>query len=252
MADGDIKLDGSTVIAEGNWLLVKCLDIKLDSPDRRSQSGGERRALVHGFNDELVVNYADDYPGGVTIRGEIHIPGKIKQNHVRLEAHDLHLDHPDRRSTSGGSRRALVHGFSDELVLNWAKDYPSGTAVHGNFEVQKGGTLQLKNNNNDTIIRADQWGNLRLGGGGQDGDIMLWDGDGNELIHIDTQYNKIDFKDTSGAVKVRIDTDHFVESDWPAWSGESSPSRLDLIQEIRRMKEELLTLRAEVDALSPP
>ncbi len=249
MADADIKLDGATAIVEGNWLLIKCWDIKLDSPDRRSQTGGERRALVHGFNDELVVNYGDDYPGGVTIRGEIHIPGKIKQNHVRLEGHDLHLDHPDRRSTSGGDRRALVHGFNDELVLNWNKDYPGGTVIHGNLEIQKGGTLELKNNNNDTIIKADKWGNLQLGGGGQDGDIFLRDKDGNEIIRIDTQYNKIDFKDTTGNVKVRIDSNHFTESEWPAWPEQSSPSRLDLIKELRRMKEEILTLRAEVNEL---
>lgn len=248
MPDGDFKLDGATAIVEGNWLSVKCWDIKLDSPDRRHSEGGERRALVHGFNDELVINYGDDYPGGVTIHGEIHIPGKIKQDHVRLEAHDLHLNHPDRRS-NGGERRALVHGFNDELVLNWAKDYPGGTVVHGNVEV-KNGTLCIKNNANQTIIEANQAGNITLGGNGQAGDIILLDRDGHPLIHIDTQNKKIDFKDTSGVVKVRIDCDHFIASSWPAWPGGSAPTRLDLINELRRMKEEILTLRAEVDALS--
>jgi len=249
MLNADIKLDGATAIVEGNWLLVKCWDIKLDSPDRRSTQKGERRALVHGFKDELVVNFNNDYPGGVTIRGEIHIPEKIKQNHLRLESHDLHLDHPDRRSTTGGERRALVHGFNDELVLNWAKDYPGGTVVHGNLEVQKGGEFQLKNSNNDLIISANQWGNLSLGGNGQDGDIILKDKDGKALIHVDTQYKKIDFKDTDGAVKVQINTDQFTESDWPTWAGETVVPQLDLIREIRRMKEEILTLRAEVDEL---
>ena len=73
----------------------------------------ERRALVHGFNDELVVNFAGDYPGGVTIRGAISIPGKIKQNHLRLESHDLHLNHPDRRSGASGERSCTAS------TMNW-------------------------------------------------------------------------------------------------------------------------------------
>jgi|GEM_PF-1976738 len=314
MADADVKLDGRTAIVEGSWLLVKCWDIKLDADDRRKQSGGHRRALVHGFNDELVVNWADDYPGGVTIagdvripgkikqnhvrlestdlhidhparrkqsggyrralvhgfndelvvnwaddypggitiRGDVRIPGKVKQNHVRLESTDLHIDHPDRRKQSGGYRRAVVHGFNDELVLNYAKDYPGGTVIQGNFEVQKGGTVTLKNQNGDVVIRADRYGNLQLGGGGQDGDITLKDGNGKAIIRLDAQNDRIDFREPGGSVRVRVDSDHFTEADWPAWPDGTSPSRLDLIKELRRMKEEILTLRTQVDELMAP
>lgn len=249
MANGDIKLDGSTTIVEGNYLLVKCTDIKLDSSDRRSNTSGHRRALVHGFSDELVINYGDDYPGGVTIRGEIQIPGKIKQGHLRCESHDLHLDHPDRRTSTSGARRAMVHGFDDELALNYNKDYPGGTVVHGNLDVKKNGTFRLINSNNEVIAQLDRWGNLALGGGNQDGDIILKDGNGNEIIRIDTQYNRIDFKNTDGSVKVRIDKDDFTDSPWPSLEGDSVPSQLDLIKEMRRMKEEIVTLRSQVDTL---
>jgi hypothetical protein len=249
MPDADVKLENAEAVVEGNWLKVECWDIKLDAADRRSRPTGERRALVHGSNDELVVNYADDYPGGVTIGGEIHIPGRIKENKLHLEGTDLILDHPDRRSARRGERRALVHGFNDELILNYSDDYPGGTVVHGDFEVQRGGTFRLKNSEGQTIIQAGRLGNLSLGGNGQDGAIILRDADGNDLIKIDTQYKRIDFKDTGATVRVRIDCDDFTVSSWPQWPGAAVASRLDLISELRRMKEEILTLRSQVDDL---
>ncbi len=252
MADADVKLDGADAIVEGNWLTAKCLDIKLDAAARRSSNSGERRALVHGFNDELVVNYNSDYPGGATINGEVRIPDKIKQNHVRLESTDLHINHPDRRSTPSGDRRAVVHGFNDELVLNFNKDYPGGVAVHGHLNVQKSGSVRLYNNSGDKVAELDRYGNLTIGGNGADGDIMCKDGQGRELIRLDTEHKRIDFKDTSGDVKVRIDTDHFSTASWPTLPGESAPSRLDLLTEIKKLKEEVVALRNEVNALSTP
>ena len=301
MANADIKLEDGTVIVEGNWLLVKCW--------------------------------------------------KIKQDHVRLEAHDLHLDHPNRRKTQGGDRRALVHGFNDELVINWNGDYPGNVVVHKDLKIAKGGKLVIEDDKGNTVAKIDRWGNfeaggngeqdgdvllndkngnriihigagegkieikdtsgntvakidrwgnfeaggngevdgdvllndkngnriihigadegkieikdtsgntvakmdkfgdLYLGGGGRDGDIILKDGNGNVLIRIDTQYKRIDFKDPSGSVKMRICTDDFTEATWPAWPEESSPSQLDLIKELRRMKEEILALRERVEEL---
>jgi len=251
MADADLTLDGANAIVDGNWLLVRCLDIKLDAATRRSTTTGERRALVHGFSDELVVNYNSDYPGGVTIRGNVKFTDKIKQDHLRLESHDLHLNHPDRRSTPSGDRRALVHGFNDELVLNWAKDYPGGVAVHGNLEVQKSGTFKLRNNAGNVVVQANSNGNIELGGNGTDGDLMCKNSSGTTIIYLDAENNSITFHNTSGSVKVRIDSDHFNSASWPAWPGEAAPSSLDLISEVRRLKEEVLALRTELDALTP-
>lgn len=251
MPNADVTLDGGNCIIDGNWLLVHCLDLKLDAPSRRSSASGERRALVHGFNDELVVNFADDYPGGVTIRGEIRIPEKIKQNHLMLESHDLHLDHPDRRSSTSGSRRALVHGFNDELVLDWAKDYPGGVVSHGNFEIQKSSTLRMRNNGGDVTAILDNSGNLYLGGNGTDGDIICRNEDGNTIFHLNSQLRRMEVRDDGGSIRVRLDADEFTDSEWPAWPDESVPTRLDLIAEIRRLKEELIALREQVDALSP-
>ena len=67
----DIKLDqqgGNWLVAESQVLKSTASDLMLDAPARRR--GGpspHRRALVHDFNDGLTLNYAGDYPAGVTI-----------------------------------------------------------------------------------------------------------------------------------------------------------------------------------------
>ncbi|MBA4159861.1 MAG: hypothetical protein H0X65_20690 [Gemmatimonadetes bacterium] len=139
----DIKFDGERVIVEGSVLSSQTLDIELDHPGRRSTRAGRRRALVHDFQDGLTLNWAEDYPGGVTLQGVVKIPrelqlGLVSGTHLRARHHDLHLDHPARRSTSTGNRRALVHDFQDGLTLNWAEDYPGGVTIRGSVNVPQG------------------------------------------------------------------------------------------------------------------
>lgn len=69
----DIKLDETSAVVEGTALVSKTWDIMLDAPDRRQRAEGVRRALVHDFNDGLTLNFAEDYPGGVTISGKTHL-----------------------------------------------------------------------------------------------------------------------------------------------------------------------------------
>jgi hypothetical protein len=86
MPDSDVKLVPGQVVAEA-W------DLCLDSKDRRKSSTQFRRALVHDFSDGLTVNYAGDYPGGVTIQGFVTIPDHLEvpgsttlAGNVRLES----------------------------------------------------------------------------------------------------------------------------------------------------------------------
>lgn len=69
----DIHLDGNWLVLEGNWTRVRSLDLMLDAPSRRQNPQGHRRALVHDHQDGLTINYAEDYPGGVTIQGKVHL-----------------------------------------------------------------------------------------------------------------------------------------------------------------------------------
>lgn len=65
----DIKLDGNWLVFEGQWTRVRSWDLMLDAEDRRSDSSGWRRALVHNHEDGLTINYSSDYPAGVKIEG---------------------------------------------------------------------------------------------------------------------------------------------------------------------------------------
>lgn len=85
--DADIKLDGATVTIEGDTLAVRGTDLVLDNADRRKMHDWKpapdrnprapRRALVHDGNDGLTLNFGRDYPGGVSIEGEVHVPGPL-------------------------------------------------------------------------------------------------------------------------------------------------------------------------------
>ena len=77
----DIKLDqqgGNWLIIEGHVLKITASDLMIDSPGRRH--GGPspfRRALVHDFQDGLTINFNSDYPGGVTVTGNLVVTGEI-------------------------------------------------------------------------------------------------------------------------------------------------------------------------------
>ena len=52
-------------------------DLKIDHKPRRKNKTPHRRALVHDFKDGLTLNWAKDYPGGVTIKGNVNVPDKL-------------------------------------------------------------------------------------------------------------------------------------------------------------------------------
>jgi hypothetical protein len=54
---------------------------------------------------------------------------------VKSTGADFVMDSAARRSTEGGTRRALVHDQSDGLTINFNGDYPGGVTAHGNMTV---------------------------------------------------------------------------------------------------------------------
>ncbi|MFI5530265.1 hypothetical protein ACIA8O_17135 [Kitasatospora sp. NPDC051853] len=59
--DGWVTIEAAVVNAQAS-------DLILEQKAYRTQEGGPfRRALVHGENDGLTINFSRDYPGGVTI-----------------------------------------------------------------------------------------------------------------------------------------------------------------------------------------
>ena len=87
---GGVKICGDVTLPSGNvtlpngklnvkeGLTVQGWDLRLDAPDRRKNQTPFRRALVHDSNDGLTLNWGTDYPGGVTICGDVALPsGKL-------------------------------------------------------------------------------------------------------------------------------------------------------------------------------
>ena len=55
----------------------------LDSPLRRQPgSGPRRRALVHDAQDGLTINFDGDYPGGVTVVGNLVVTGHVQAGSI--------------------------------------------------------------------------------------------------------------------------------------------------------------------------
>jgi hypothetical protein len=79
----DIVLDATEQVAIlCDNLKVQGHDFLLDSPSRRQapKPVGFRRALVHDQNDGLTINFAKDYPGGVTISGVRSLEFEIRHD----------------------------------------------------------------------------------------------------------------------------------------------------------------------------
>lgn len=134
----DITFEGDFVNVHGTWLRSFTLDFMLDAPSRRTSPDGFRRALVHDFGDCLTVNYGRDYPGGVVVNDTRTIRGfrggdwvDVESRVVQIKGSDLMLDTAARRRNRTPFRRALVHGYNDELVINYNRDYPGGVTIMG-------------------------------------------------------------------------------------------------------------------------
>lgn len=66
--------NGDWVNVASRIVQVQGTDLMLDHPGRRANRTAYRRALVHGWNDTLTLNYNRDYPGGVLIEGPVRMP----------------------------------------------------------------------------------------------------------------------------------------------------------------------------------
>jgi hypothetical protein len=87
----DIKLDqngGNWVVVEGGVLKTTATDLILDAPARRrgGPTSQHRRALVHDPQDGLTINFAGDYPGGVTVVGNLAVTGDVKVGNASMAA----------------------------------------------------------------------------------------------------------------------------------------------------------------------
>jgi len=64
---------------------------------------------------------------------------------LKAEASDFMLDSPQRRKSTGGMRRALVHDQSDGLTVNFNGDFPGGVTLMKVVEISpRGAALAVR------------------------------------------------------------------------------------------------------------
>jgi hypothetical protein len=60
---------------------------------------------------------------------------KVTGEALDCDVPDFVLDHRERRRSTRGRRRALVHDPQDGLTVNWNSDYPDGVKLFGPLRV---------------------------------------------------------------------------------------------------------------------
>ncbi|WP_010246698.1 hypothetical protein [Acetivibrio cellulolyticus] len=151
--------DGITV--QARVLNCQGTDIQLDCKERHAfdangnRIAGQRRALVHDFDDSLVINYGHDYPRGVKIKAVDLLEGNpsatehadsitVKARVLNCKGTDIILDCIERHPLDNngkrieGQRRALVHDTDDNLTLNYLNDYTGGVKINGEVSFPSG------------------------------------------------------------------------------------------------------------------
>lgn len=78
--DPNLEIEADNIVRiRGKLLISETWDIHLDASDRRGDAQGSRyrRALVHNPDDGLTINWANDYPSGVTVEGPTKMNGSV-------------------------------------------------------------------------------------------------------------------------------------------------------------------------------
>ena len=122
---------------------------------------------------KLVINYAGDYTGGVEVQSALSVVGDITgsgnvyaltyrvdgiaslgitygpttlyvgnsaypiniDGTVNIKGNDLRLSKGDTSRGDSGESRALVHGFSNQLIVNFGADFAGGVQVQSQLDV---------------------------------------------------------------------------------------------------------------------
>lgn len=83
------QVDGSFLELEARVVKAIASDFMLDEPSRRRGGGSHRRAMVHNQNDGLTLNFNGDYPGGVTVIGDLTVTGELSLDDLQSALADI-------------------------------------------------------------------------------------------------------------------------------------------------------------------
>lgn len=151
----DLKLGGPDgddgwLIAEGAVFKTTASDVMIDNPARRKNEAPFRRAFVHDFEDGLTINFAGDYPGGVTINRAKLDGAMITKSRIN-----------DSRLDDATLKRPMLQGATLNLRIV-ERDADAGLPAEGN----PGDVLVLFETSAlpEFIPRTSLWVCVRTGG----------------------------------------------------------------------------------------
>lgn len=163
---GGVRIDSGATLSGS--LVVKGNDLELHGGADRGDGG---RAFTHWLGDKLVLNFDNDFAGGVGIDGDVLIERNltIAGDYLRLFGNDLLIAGDSNRGDGG---RALVHTGGDVLGVNHQGDFAGGVHIAGPLVISGATTI----NNNDLIFAGNDfkmYGSANRGDGGR------------ALVHLD-------------------------------------------------------------------
>lgn len=127
----DIILKDNEIHMNGWRLVVNGADLIIDAgPTRRGQNLGMRRAVVHGPNDTLVINWSNDYTNGVVVHSAL----KVRDS---LQARVLEADNTVKVGN------AVVAQSANNRVVLGDENSPSAIEVQGRG-LQINGALHVR------------------------------------------------------------------------------------------------------------
>jgi len=115
------QVDGTFLELEARVVKAIASDFMLDQPSRRKGGGPHRRALVHDQNDGLTINFNGDYPGGVTVMGELVVAGVALSGAInRLQSALIDINSADvRLATLEQTVSSLVTLAGASVIPSW-------------------------------------------------------------------------------------------------------------------------------------
>lgn len=157
---GGVRIDSGAVLSGS--LVVKGNDLEMHGEASRGDGG---RALVHWLNDTLVLNFGNDFAGGVAIDGDVLMERNltVAGDTLALLGNDLLIAGDSSRGNGG---RALAHSGGDVLSINHQGDFDGGVQIVGPLVITGATTI----NNPDLIFAGNDikmYGSADRGDGGR-------------------------------------------------------------------------------------
>ncbi|MBQ0735003.1 hypothetical protein [Aquimarina celericrescens] len=105
------------------------------------------RALVHGMDNKLIINYNSDFSGGTEVNGSLKI-GNSENYFEYNGSADVRLQYKSR----GSGGRALVHDSNNRLSINHGGDFTGGTFIGGHKIVFPNANIGIGTSNPDSKL----------------------------------------------------------------------------------------------------